>query len=130
MTGINKPKLLAEFRVLRDPAIHFNPLFVCLSQLLDGKSEALAELKITLHVLVIMREQGVDRKSKVSHWLGKLASLTKCFNKHEKREDCSPIHLHCTDRRKEGNVLFNDALNTFYLRLHCVRHMVKNHSDS
>ena len=32
--------------------------------------------------------------------------------------------------RKEGNVLFNDALNTFYLRLYGVRHMVKNHSDS
>ena len=32
--------------------------------------------------------------------------------------------------RKEGNILFNDALNTFYLRLYGVRHMVKNHSDS
>ena len=31
---------------------------------------------------------------------------------------------------KEGNVLFNDALNTFYLRLYGVRHMVKDHSDS
>ena len=30
---------------------------------------------------------------------------------------------------KEGNVLFNDALNTFYLRLYGVRHMVKDHSD-
>ena len=33
-------------------------------------------------------------------------------------------------RRKEGNILFNDALNTFYLRLYGVRHMVKNQSDS
>ena len=33
-------------------------------------------------------------------------------------------------RRKEGNVLFNDALNTFYLWLYDVRHMVKDHSDS
>ena len=32
--------------------------------------------------------------------------------------------------RKEGNVLFNDALNTLYLRLYGVRHMVKDHSDS
>ena len=33
--------------------------------------------------------------------------------------------------RKEGNVLFNDALNTFYLRLYYgVRHMVKDHLDS
>ena len=32
--------------------------------------------------------------------------------------------------RKEGNVLFNDALNTFYLRLYGVRYMVKNHSNN
>ena len=32
--------------------------------------------------------------------------------------------------RKEGNVLFNDTLNTFYLWLYGVRHMVKDHSDS
>ena len=31
---------------------------------------------------------------------------------------------------KEGNVLFNDALHTFYLRLYDVGHMVKDHSDS
>ena len=31
---------------------------------------------------------------------------------------------------QEGSVLFNDALNTFYLRLYGIRHMVKNHSDS
>ena len=30
----------------------------------------------------------------------------------------------------EGNVLFNDTLNTFYLRLYGVRHMVKDNSDS
>ena len=29
-------------------------------------------------------------------------------------------------RRKEENVLFNDALNTFYLRLYGVGHMVKD----
>ena len=32
--------------------------------------------------------------------------------------------------RKEGNVLFNDTLNTFYLRLYGVKHMVKYHTDS
>ena len=31
---------------------------------------------------------------------------------------------------KEGNVLFNDTLNTFHLRLYGVRHMVKDHIDS
>ena len=39
--------------------------------------------------------------------------------------------LECKDRGKEGNVLFNDALVTFFnLRLYGVRHMVKDHSDS
>ena len=28
------------------------------------------------------------------------------------------------------HVLFNDALNTFYLQLYGIRHMVKEHSDS
>ena len=31
---------------------------------------------------------------------------------------------------RERNVLFNDALNTFYLQLYGVKHMVKDHSDS
>ena len=29
---------------------------------------------------------------------------------------------------KEGNIIFNDTLNTFYLRLYGIRHMVKDHS--
>ena len=32
--------------------------------------------------------------------------------------------------RNEGNVLFNDALNTFCLQLYGIRHKVKDHSDS
>ena len=35
-----------------------------------------------------------------------------------------------SEHQKEGNVLFNDALNTFYLQLYGVGHMVKDHSDS
>ena len=31
--------------------------------------------------------------------------------------------------RREGNVLFNDAFNTFYLRLYGIRDMVKDHSE-
>ena len=34
------------------------------------------------------------------------------------------------ERERERNALFNDALNTFYLRLYGVRHMVKDHTDS
>ena len=37
--------------------------------------------------------------------------------------------LHVMNKR-ERDVLFNDALNTFYIRLYGVRHMVKDHSDS
>ena len=33
-------------------------------------------------------------------------------------------------REREKCFLFNDALNTFYLQLYGVRHMVKDHSDS
>ena len=36
----------------------------------------------------------------------------------------------CYATRKERNVLFNDTLNTFYLQLYGVGHMVKDHSDS
>ena len=32
--------------------------------------------------------------------------------------------------RKEGNVIFNDAHNTFDLRLYIVGHMIKDHSDN
>ena len=33
-------------------------------------------------------------------------------------------------RERERNVLFNDALNTFYLWLYGIRHMVNDHTDS
>ena len=38
-------------------------------------------------------------------------------------------HSELVERERERNVLFNDTLNTFYLRLYGVRHMVKDHSD-
>ena len=34
------------------------------------------------------------------------------------------------ERLRKGNVLLHDALNTFYLRLYGVGHVVKDHSDS
>ena len=39
------------------------------------------------------------------------------------------VQVNRKEGRKEGNVWFNDALNTFYLWLYGVRHMVKDHSD-
>ena len=38
--------------------------------------------------------------------------------------------VYMCERDRERNVLFNDALNTFYLWLYGTRHMVKDHSDS
>ena len=44
---------------------------------------------------------------------------------------CTHTYTHTNKKiTKEGNVLFNNALNTFYLRLYDVRQMVKDHSDS
>ena len=40
------------------------------------------------------------------------------------------VHMSRLMEWKEGNVLFNDALNIFHLRLYGVTHMVKDHSDS
>ena len=41
----------------------------------------------------------------------------------------SDLFIHLLGR-KEENVLFNDTLNIFYLRLYGIRHMVKDHSNS
>ena len=51
-----------------------------------------------------------------------------CFKRLQDKHDCSTSDV--SFDRKEGHVLFNDALNTFYLRLYGVRHMVKDHSGS
>ena len=42
----------------------------------------------------------------------------------------STVDVHMMYVERQRNILFNDALNTFYLRLYGVRHMVKDHSDS
>ena len=47
----------------------------------------------------------------------------------KEKAETKPIIINSTGS-KEGNVLFNDALNTFYLLIYGVRHMVKDHSDS
>ena len=53
---------------------------------------------------------------------------------HSKRPNLQHSNVHVLTKRniweRERNVLFNDALNTFYLQLYGVRHMVKDHSDS
>ena len=44
-------------------------------------------------------------------------------------EYVSDIHIWSLVLEKEGNVLFNAALNTFYVWLCCIGHMVEDHSD-
>ena len=44
--------------------------------------------------------------------------------------DSRQCNLNLPFSMKEGNILFNDALNTFCLRLCGVGHKVKDHSDS
>ena len=56
-----------------------------------------------------------------SGWCNQLVSTVVCV------VDTPVLHRLA---RKEGNVLFNDTLNTFYLRLYGVEHMVKDHLDS
>ena len=56
--------------------------------------------------------------------LNKQASLTHSRNQQNNNYE------QLRSRERERNVLVNDALNTFYLRLYGVRHMVKDHSDS
>ena len=54
----------------------------------------------------------------VEHWLERV----------EYKVTTITVGVNYREQKKEVNVLFNDALNTFYLRLYGVRHMVKGHS--
>ena len=55
-------------------------------------------------------------------------SMTTYIHTHVQHAvHCVNMVQTCTN---EEHVLFNDALNTFYLRLYGVKHMVKDHSDS
>ena len=60
----------------------------------------------------------------------------KCKKKKKKKNPPTPppptklTYKQCLRfGRKEGNDSFNGALNTFYLQLYGIRHMVKDHSD-
>ena len=76
-----------------------------------------------------------------------MLSLSILTKKKKKKKKKKAIHLYIAQHlrkftfrlnsmlklpshgRKEGNVLFNDALNTFYLRLYGVGHMVKEREN-
>ena len=68
-----------------------------------------------------------DKNNKIrSH---EMANSILHLTLHVENQALLPIQCYSV-RRKKGNVLLNDALNTFYLRLYDVRHMLKAHSDS
>ena len=64
-----------------------------------------------------------DRFDDPSHYEQTLYHLAPTYDRWQSS-------MEVDEGRKEGNVLFNDTLNTFYLLLSGVRHMVKDHSDS
>ena len=69
------------------------------------------------------------RSSSLNHCCWFSVTVGRISSRNSTSQLCEPL-LHRTMYRKEGNILFNDALNTFYLRLYGVRHMVKDHSDN
>ena len=40
------------------------------------------------------------------------------------------LFLAIFEERREGNVLFNDAVSTFNIQLYVVRYMIKDHTDN
>ena len=60
---------------------------------------------------------------KQTHMFGRIYPFRSC-------QPLQPGQHHQQNGRNGGYVSFNDALNTFYLWLYGVRHMVKDHSDS
>ena len=60
--------------------------------------------------------------------------MKSCIKEREKHDKFVGGFFGCCffflKKERERNVLFNNTLNTFYLRLYGVRHMVKDHSDS
>ena len=67
----------------------------------------------------------------ISKYEGRSNGGMPCFTEERSRERQAMVgnyNIICSER--ERNVLFNDALNTFYLRLYGVRHIVKDYSDS
>ena len=71
-------------------------------------------------------DQGIIQTMKLEYRKRQLQHIISTMEQDKRK--CSTQLLKGINR--ERNVLFNDALNTFYLRLYGVIHMVKDHSDS
>ena len=80
-----------------------------------------------------MRNLGSIREFCVSHTKknnNNKAMLTLVYEEEEEECEWGDTEGNYNRRFKEGNALFNDALNTFYLRLYGVGHIIKDHSDN
>ena len=77
----------------------------------------------------LRRKSVCYRLCRNQQWLPSSAEVTVSVTADDSRTHSRMVSFICKIER-EINVLFNDALNTFYLRLYGVRHMVKDHSDS
>ena len=75
---------------------------------------------ITNQFIVEFQDEGFLAKHDVCFGLEQLQQMVECHLKEH-------ITEYCNSRNEGGNVLFNDALNTFYLRLNGVTHMVTDH---
>ena len=100
----------------------------------------------TSHDVLIYQslDTGWDRKNQSENeftdvvWSCDASIAGKCSTDWDNRSHVISKHIRVKqkgdpfsgERERERNVLFNDALNTFYLRLYGVRHMVKDHFDN
>ena len=69
-----------------------------------------------------------DRSDDPSRHGATSRSINDSRSVSQKSNTASPLSV--PEGKKERKLLFNDASNTFYLRLYGVRHIVKDNSDS
>ena len=82
------------------------------------------KMVITVFQLVGLRTSTVKMCNCFSDFTISVLILINCLRKGHTWDSL----LYNYVGRKDGHFLFNDAFNTFYLRLYGVRHMVKDNS--
>ena len=92
--------------------------------------------RITHTTALVIRAEKHRLEQEIAHWVQHEVSIRRPIaprlspaNGISLADSSLSLSLNLS-QEEEGNVLFKDALNTFYLQLYGVRHMVKDHSDS
>ena len=117
----SKSKHLGQVRSGQVRSRVFNCTFrasCCSTHLLQAQVPAFAGSSVG-------RKRGEGVREDCLHWW--LQMSTSSPTRIGSRWRIKNVH---PQQRKEGNVLFNNTLNTFYIQLYSVRHKVKDHSDS